>query len=171
MGVVFEVAEDNSYIKIVALEESDTVLKFDNGWLDTSDASYFSSENDGLENYRGLEEVIEFYAQNYDCDISGFPAADFCYNYYVLSFEDETWYLPAINELISIVQTNFEQINNAIQSVNGTKIVDDRGYWSSTMIEDTEKVYYCTNTTSDRQNQSKTTACNVRPIATITLSE
>ena len=145
MGVVFEVAEDNSYIKIVALEESDKVLEFDTGWLETSDAIYFSYEDDGFKNYCGLESVIESYAQ-YDCSISEFAAAYFCYNYYELSFDDELWYLPAIDELISIIQTNFEQINNAIKSVNGTEIFNNTGYWSSTMIEDSENVYYCTNT-------------------------
>ena len=170
MGVVFEVAEDNSYIKIVALKQSDNVLVFDNSWLDTTDAIFFSYEDDGFENFCGLEAVIESYAQR-NCSISEFPAADFCYNYYVLSFDDELWYLPAIDELISIIQTNFEQINNAIKSVKGTEIFDNSGYWSSTMIEDTTNVYYCTNTTSGRQYKSKKSSCYVRPITTITLSE
>lgn len=170
MGVVFEVAEDNSYIKIVALEESDKVLEFDTGWLETSDAIYFSYEDDGLENYRGLEAVIESYAQK-NCSISEFPAANFCYDYYVFSFDEELWYLPAIDELISIIQTNFEQINNAIKSVDGTEIFNNTGYWSSTMIEDSANVYYCTNTTSGRQYKSNKSSCYVRPITTITLSE
>jgi len=171
MGVVFEVAEDNRYIKIVALDQSDNVLKFDDGWLETSDTKNFSDEDDGLQNHRGLETVIENYLKEYDnCSISGFPAAEFCYNYYVPS-SDELWYLPAIGELISIMQTNFEQINKAIQSVDGTKIFDNSEYWSSTMIENTEDVYYCTNTTPGRQYQNMNSSCWVRPITTITLSE
>ena len=40
-----------------------------------------------------------------------------------------------------------------------------------TMIEDTTNVYYCTNTTSGRQDKKKQSSCYVRPITTITLSE
>lgn len=170
MGVVFEVTD--AYIKIVALEDSDNNYMFAKpGKLDTSDATYFSFEDDGSQNYLGLVYLIEAYSNNIDIDISDFPAFYYCYNYCVNSFEDELWYVPAIDELISIVQTNYDVINNTLRNNSYDEILTNYGYWSSTMKDSTTTAYYCTKTTNGKQTNNVTTSKVVRAITTIYLTD
>lgn len=164
MGVVFEVAEDNSYIKIVALNESPDNLMFaKSGYLQTSDSDFFLFDDDGYGNFDGLyyqvlSEKIE--------GIENYPAFDYCYSYYVNDYDNELWVLPAIEELIAIVQTNINVINQTLNNGNYTQISTSFGYWSSTMVEGTTKAYYCTSL-GGKQSYNVTTSCVVRPILRI----
>ena len=165
MGVVFEVAEDNSYIKIVALNESPDNLMFaKSGYLTTIDADFFSFPDDGYGNYEGL--LYQILQQDLE-QISNFPAFEYCYSYYVNNYVNELWVLPAIDELVSIIQTNYEIINNALSELGYTELGSNYAYWSSTMLEDTTKAYYCTKSTTGSQQQNVTTSCAVRPILRI----
>ena len=198
MGVVFEVAAD--YIKIVALQEVNNKSFDEGGWIEITDAQYFLDKDDGSQNKIGLEQVISNYAANYN-SISDYPAFDFCNNYSVLSDSSDihTWYLPAfyltwnyyvenaeyqqdptkntgyipaINELETIVKDTTGEIATAL-SQNGSELTSERDYWSSTLVtEDTvysKTAYYLPTKSKVISQYNVDTACYVRPVKKITL--
>lgn len=170
MGVVFEVAENNSYIKIVALEEDSNISFAESGCIGTTDAQYFLDNDDGSKNKIGLGTVISNNA-TYGYNISYYPAFDFCNSYTVLSDKSDinTWYLPAINEILAIIQTNFSAINASIITENGTELSTTYGYASSTMQEESTNYYYCTTRTEGSQTCNVQTGRYVRPVKKIAL--
>lgn len=170
MGVVFEVDADNSYIKIVALQEATNKRFAESGYMETTDAQYFLDKYDGSQNKLGLEQVISNNA-DYAYNISYYPAFDFCNNYTVLSDESDlnTWYLPAINEILAIIQTNFSTINTSITTESGTELSTTYGYVSSTMKEGSTEYYYCTKGTNGSQTCNVQTGHYVRPVKKIAL--
>lgn len=142
MGVVFEVADDNSYIKIVALEDlpGDSIKLADTGWIDDSTYPNAYDHHEGSLNsdaYMDFDESLSSYSKyNLESDLPAFYQS---WNYYVENAENpietmetSTWYIPAIEELKIIVNDVEGKISDAL---SGFFVLNAQGiYWSSTLV-------------------------------------
>lgn len=187
MGVVFEVDADNSYIKIVALKDlssddgTTAIFKLaDPGWIDNATYPVAYNAEDGSINSEGfLDFVDSLEGENFDYT-TDLPAFNLTWNYYVENAEDPqatagtfTWYIPAINELETIVKDTTGNITSALNE-NGTKLLEDKSYWSSTLVTDDSQPYseiaYCMSVkTKSIESANVETAKNVRPVKKIIL--
>ena len=186
MGVVFEVAENNSYIKIVALKDlssddgTTAIFKLaDTGWIDVNTYPVAYNAEDGSINSEGfLDFVNSLEGENFDYT-TDLPAFNLTWNYYVENAEDPqatagtfTWYIPAINELEKIVMDTTGKITSALNE-NGTKL-EGSYYWSSTLETNdsqpySEIAYLMWVSSKTKESKNVETACCVRPVKKIAL--
>lgn len=157
MGVVFEVAEDNSYVKIIALDDLINGALLDSGWIDTKygeETVRALDLDDGSNNMNAYLTWKNYMSEAYPSKFSDDKAFFETYNYYVLSdFSDKNnWYLPAKNELYSIM-LHINTLNNTLDN----DILTGRDYWSSTIDSTYTKAYtYTSNLTQNLYSLSST---------------
>ena len=113
-GVVFYSNYNGTITKIVSLDETTKTW----GYLGTSypntnygDQTGATSKDNGLSNTSRIK--------------SGSPAAEWCVK------KGERWYLPAVNELINLLQ-NKDTLSKALVQAGGTGFTSTSSYWSST---------------------------------------
>ena len=167
IGVVFEVAEDNNYIKIVALEEQFLAHAVDSGTAVDFTGTF--DENDGMVNLEGWDD---FLTENYGYYTStDFPAFNYCANYRGENQESYEWYVPAKNEMSKIRQ-NLGTINNALGTITESiALQTSYSYWTSTFDSSaTNKAYYVAMLSGNVSTANATTSCYVRPVRKIDLS-
>ena len=169
MGVVFEVAEDNSYIKIVALKDLDNIYTWAaRGVFDEDDQPRAYDEDNGDLNFEAIKSYV---AANSNYNISldnGFQIFNYTSQFYQISESEKgEWYVPALNELKAVIQY---QIGGKFNNGNYFPISSGFPYWSSTLISGSTIAYYAT-TNNQEQSQSVETSCYVRPVRKITLEE
>lgn len=169
MGVVFEVAEDDSYIKIVALKDLDNIYTWAaRGVFDEDDQPRAYDEDNGDLNFEAIKSYV---AANSNYNISldnGFQIFNYTSQFYQISESEKgEWYVPALNELKAVIQY---QIGGKFNNGNYFPISSGFPYWSSTLISGSTIAYYAT-TNNQEQSQSVETSCYVRPVRKITLEE
>lgn len=175
MGVVFEVDENNSYIKIVALKDLNAYTELVTAsWIDpTSDQEYIKAmdENDGSVNMTAYLTWYEYMSENYASKPFSDELGFYLVNKYYVINESENWYIPAKNELITICKDEDGQIAPVLAQY-GEEITTTLTYWSSTFVStDTtrETAYTYTTFSGDDAAKSVETACYVRPVMKIAL--
>ena len=127
-GVIFWISDDYRFAKIASLDE--TSLK----WYDKEKNSGMevgnfgmTNENDGLANIEAKNKHSYVSYAN-----KGLLALNWC------TAKGEGWYLPAINELIMILNAR-SQMNTTL-SANSATSISTNAYWSST-AKDNDDVY------------------------------
>ena len=131
-GVIFELSSSNGENgKMISLTEPKEMLSWS---LNTSVDTKATDMYDGAKNMEKIKALYDW--QQY------YPAFAWCYNY------GTGWYLPAIDELIAIID-NQSAINSTL-SAKGYATLDEGStnagwfpYWTSTQY-DTEKAYCLT---------------------------
>lgn len=131
-GVVFEVTADGQHGKIVSLEQSDSGLQWA---VDKNFGTFFNKDNptkneikatdkyDGANNMRIVKQIKEWEEK--------YPAFAWCDSL------GEGWYLPAIEELKTLVSDNnvYDAVNKTLILKGETMLLNKRVfniYWSST---------------------------------------
>ena len=169
MGVVFEVAEDDSYIKIVALKDLDNIYKWArSGVFDEDDQPRAYDEDNGDLNFEAIKSYVEANSiYNISLEID-FEVFNYTSQFYQISENEKgEWYVPALNELKAVIQY---QIDDKFNNENYFPISSGVSYWSSTLISRSTIAYYAT-TNNQNQSQSVQTSCYVRPVRKIILEE
>lgn len=110
-GVIIEVSTVGRYGKIISLQET-----ANKKWSTSHKTSGTTSETDGLENSRTIQRLPDWK--------TNYPA------FAATVTEDNTWYLPSINEWAEVFK-NKNNINNQLLAVGGTPL-SGTFYWSST---------------------------------------
>ena len=167
MGVVFEVAEDNSYIKIVALKDLNTNYTWaGSGVFTKNDQPNAYDKNNGDLNLAAIKSYVEANSNYGITLVNDFKIFNYTSQFYQISESEKgEWYVPALNELKNVIQyQNDGKFNNE----NYTYISQVYSYWSSTLISGTTTAYYAT-TNNQEQSQSVQTSCYVRPVRKINL--
>lgn len=169
MGVVFEVAEDNSYIKIVALKDLNTNYTWaGSGVFTKNDQPNAYDKNNGDLNLAAIKSYVEANSNYGITLVNDFKIFNYTSQFYQISESEKgEWYVPALNELKNVIQyQNDGKFNNE----NYTYISQVYSYWSSTLISGTTTAYYAT-TNNQEQSQNVQTSCYVRPVRKINLQE
>lgn len=99
--------------------------------------------DDGMENRKALESVLESYP---NADFNRFYAFKFCMNF------GQDWYLPALNELKKIY-SNVSELNAMLTKIGGTILDTNYVYWSSTEYNSSSAYYvnFSNGNTSDNK--------------------
>ncbi len=118
-GVVFEVSDGGQHGKIVSMRQSDQILMWSTARA--YDQMTATDATDSREGWLNQQTIIEKHA------ISCYPAFAWCAD------QGEGWYLPAIEELKSILLDShvFVMVNQGLLSHGGVAL-NKFGYWSST---------------------------------------
>ena len=169
MGVVFEVAEDNSYIKIVALKDLDNHYTWaTSGVIFTDDQPNAYDVNNGDVNFEAIKSYVEANSKSGFSLVNDFKIFNYTSQFYQISESEKgEWYVPALNELKAVIQY---QKDGKFNYENYTAILSGKSYWSSTLISGTTNAYYAT-TNDQEQQQGVQTSCYVRPVRKIILQE
>lgn len=143
MGVVFEVAEDNRYIKIVALKDLDTNYTWAaSGVFDEDDQPRAYDEDNGDLNFKAIKSYVEansIYNISLEND---FEIFNYTSQFYQISENEKgEWYVPALNELKAVIQY---QKDGKFNYENYIAISSGFPYWSSTLISGSTIAYYAT---------------------------
>jgi len=111
-GIVFWVSKDDTYAKIVSLNDATAE------WGPVGTAAGAGDEYDGEKNLAAVEAL--------DATLSGYPAFKSCAD------QGEGWYLPSQGELTSIARM-YAALNTALTAAGGAAIQSTH-YWSSTEL-------------------------------------
>lgn len=171
IGVVFETGDN--YIKVLALDELEAKSLVDGSWIDP-DLEYeciiATDEDDGSNNMTAYwtwydymsGKYVKFTDENHE---NGFYQA---YNYSVLEDGSDinNWYIPAINELYTIME-NIETINSTLSS--HTELTTGKHYWSSTIDASSsyEKAYCISSSLTKESYALTSTNYNCRAVRKI----
>lgn len=109
-GIIYWVAEDDSYARIISLTESD------NEWGAVGTKAGAGSTESGESNMKAALKA--------DPTLASFPAFGSC------ASQGDGWFLPAEAELVAIAA--MKSVINASLAANGAAPLGDTYYWSST---------------------------------------
>lgn len=139
LGIVFEVTEDGKHGKIVELRDGFGV------WSTEGVATGATNATNGMENMNTL------YTFTND-SMSGYPAFEWVHglngggatNYYTNPDATGVWYLPAGNELVTLMnvyKADSEAFNAKLEAAGGA-VLGGNAYWSSTDLNSMQAYYY-----------------------------
>lgn len=146
-GIVFETSNGGRSGKVIALKDASASPVL---WGPTSAVGLagVTDANDGAVN---MEKVVAAGIDNY-------PAFKACYDY------GTNWYLPAINELLTI-NNQWPALQEALNGTPGATQLGDGSYWSSTVSGRNYAISYLdTNGNSAKMSLSSQSASSVRAI-------
>ena len=98
-----------------------SISETSNRWSDQTGDIGATNLDDGMENRKAFESVLE---SNPNADFNKFYAFKFCMNF------GQDWYLPALNELKKIY-SNVSELNAMLTKIGGTILDTSSIYWSS----------------------------------------